>query len=144
MVARYLAIGAMAVAFLAGCSSGTPSASSSSSASAAPSASPSEATGSQTSGVGSPTPSRLLPSTKPPASPKAGTVLTGTVVKSEVEGGCLGLNADNGKTYQILGTADRDVLVPGARVRVTGRVRDDVATICQIGTPFEVASAERL
>ncbi|NUR52550.1 MAG: hypothetical protein HOV71_30870, partial [Hamadaea sp.] len=87
---------------------------------------------------------RLLPSTKQPASPKAGTVLTGTVVKSEVEGGCLGLNTDTGKTYQLIGTADLDVLTPGARVRVTGRVRDDIATICQIGTPFEVASAERL
>jgi Protein of unknown function (DUF5818) len=71
-------------------------------------------------------------------------MLIGTVIKSEVEGGCLGLNTDNGKTYQLIGKADQEVLVPGARVRVTGRVREDVATICQIGTPFEVASAERL
>jgi hypothetical protein len=36
------------------------------------------------------------------------------------------------------------MLAAGARVKVTGRVRSDVATTCQIGTPFEVASVERI
>jgi hypothetical protein len=73
-------------------------------------------------------------------------VLTGTVTLVEVEGGCLGLKADGTdgfKTYELLG-GDRSVLTPGSRVRVSGRVRSDVATTCQIGTPFEVASAERI
>jgi hypothetical protein len=73
-------------------------------------------------------------------------VLTGTVTFVAVEGGCLGLKADGTdgfKTYELMG-GDRAVLTPGARVRVTGRVRSDVATTCQIGTPFEVASAERI
>jgi hypothetical protein len=73
-------------------------------------------------------------------------VLTGTVTYVEVEGGCWGLKADGTdgfKTYELLG-GDRKVLTAGARVRVTGRVRRDVATTCQIGTPFEVISAERI
>jgi len=73
-------------------------------------------------------------------------VVTGTVTFVAVEGGCLGLKADGTdgfKTYELLG-GDRNVLTAGARVRVTGRVRSDVATICQIGTPFEVVSAERI
>jgi hypothetical protein len=72
--------------------------------------------------------------------------LTGTVTFVEVEGGCWGLKADGTdgfKTYELLGV-DRRMLSAGARVKVTGRVRSDVATTCQIGTPFEVASVERI
>lgn len=72
--------------------------------------------------------------------------LTGTVTFVEVEGGCWGLKADGTdgfKTYELLGV-DRSTLSAGVRVRVTGRVRSDVATTCQIGTPFEVASMERI
>jgi hypothetical protein len=71
------------------------------------------------------------------------TILVGTVVYKEVEGGCLGLTADTGKTYELMG-GDRAVLTAGARVRVVGRLREDIATICQIGTPFQVTSAERI
>jgi hypothetical protein len=72
--------------------------------------------------------------------------VTGTLTFVEVEGGCWGLKADGTdgfKTYELLG-ADRRMLAAGARVKVTGRVRSDVATTCQIGTPFEVASVERI
>ena len=61
--------------------------------------------------------------------------LTGTVAPG-VEAGCLLL--DN---YLLLGGA-RDVVYPGARVTVTGRVRSGLMTICQQGTPFVVETAE--
>jgi len=61
--------------------------------------------------------------------------LTGTVSPG-VEAGCLLL--DN---YLLLG-GPRDVIRPGARVTVTGRVRPGMMTICMQGTPFVVDSAE--
>jgi hypothetical protein len=69
--------------------------------------------------------------------------LTGTVTFTDVEGGCLGLRTDGNKSYELIG-GDREVLMAGARVRVTGKLRTDLYTTCQIGTPFEVTSAERL
>jgi len=137
VLTRFVTVGALAVFVLAGCSrAGEPAPSATSSGGAA--------TGS-TGGAGreSPTPAPTL-SVPPPASPRPSTTMTGTVFHSDVEGGCLGLTGDDGKNYELLGSADREVLTPGTRVRVSGRVRTDIATICQIGTPFEVTSAERL
>lgn len=142
--ARALALGLLAVVALAACdTSGEPS--------GQPTAPTAPATASTGAAVPTP-PSRTgasvsaspTPPVPPPASPLPGATLTGTVFRSDVEGGCLGLTGDDGKNYELLVAGDRSAVTEGARVRVTGRVRTDVATICQIGTPFEVTSVERL
>ncbi|MCM0675374.1 alanine and proline-rich secreted protein Apa [Micromonospora phytophila] len=72
--------------------------------------------------------------TKPP--PVGGTTLTGTVTPG-VEPNCLLLDG-----YLLIG-GPRDVLSPGAKVTVTGRVQPDMLTTCQQGTPFLVEAARR-
>jgi hypothetical protein len=92
-----------------------------------------------------PSPPDLSPSpsatTKPgvPGSPPAGVArtLVGTVTAG-VEANCVLL--DN---FLLLG-GPRDVLRPGKRVSVTGRVQTSVMTTCQQGTPFLVESAKPL
>jgi hypothetical protein len=132
----------------------TPSATSTGAESSGPTPSVSAAPSGVPSSVGV-SPSVVPPVASPRVSPSKGgggkgsgtsMTLTGTVTFVEVEGGCWGLKADGTdgfKTYELMG-ADRTMLTAGARVRVTGRVRSDVATTCQIGTPFEVASMERI
>jgi hypothetical protein len=61
--------------------------------------------------------------------------LTGTV-EAGVEAGCLLLRG-----YQLIG-GPRDLLRPGARVRVTGRPAPRLMTTAQQGTPFVVERAE--
>ncbi|HEX5543073.1 MAG TPA: hypothetical protein VFX60_16175 [Micromonospora sp.] len=70
-----------------------------------------------------------MPTTKPQT-------LTGTITEG-VEPNCLLLDE-----YLLVG-GPRDVLRPGARVKVTGQVRSDLMTTCQQGTPFLVERAER-
>jgi hypothetical protein len=117
-----------------------------------PSADPTPPSAESSAGVSRPPASTAGQPTSPAQTPSPATTgasmpsdvltLTGVVTSTAVEGGCFGLRTD-AKTYELLG-GDRSVLTVGARVRVTGRVRTDVATICQIGTPFEVISAERI
>ncbi|MEU4378948.1 hypothetical protein [Micromonospora echinofusca] len=76
------------------------------------------------------------PSNAPTKPPTGGTTLTGTVT-SGVEPNCLLL--DN---YLLVG-GPRDLLKPGAKVTVTGRVQRDLLTTCQQGTPFLVETARR-
>ncbi|MGC4745774.1 hypothetical protein ACLQ28_08945 [Micromonospora sp. DT201] len=64
------------------------------------------------------------------------TTLTGTV-QGGVEPNCVLLDG-----YLLLG-GPRDVLTPGARVEVTGRVEPGMMTTCQQGTPFVVSNASR-
>ncbi|MGW0216228.1 hypothetical protein ACWDXH_17745 [Micromonospora chokoriensis] len=85
-------------------------------------------------------------SSKTPKAPKPGgpstppgvgaTTLSGTV-QGGVEPGCVLLDG-----YLLLG-GPRDVLTPGARVEVTGRVEPGMMTTCQQGTPFVVSAAHR-
>lgn len=62
--------------------------------------------------------------------------LTGDVVFVDIEGGCLTLRVNN-KGYELVG-GDRSKLQHGAHVTVRGRVRDDMATTCQVGPVLEV------
>lgn len=89
------------------------------------------------------TPSSLpQPSPSAPATPDKGEVtLTGTVEVTGIEGGCTVLRVDTGKAYEIKG-GDTTVLTEGARVKVRGKIRTDLMTICQIGPVLEVISAE--
>jgi hypothetical protein len=64
--------------------------------------------------------------------------VTGTVMASQVETGCLLLEG-----YELFG-GDASVLRPGQRVRVTGRVATDMVSTCQQGPILVVISAERV
>jgi len=83
-------------------------------------------------------PSIAAPAPAPPSPSGAvvGTTLTG-VPEEGVEPGCVILK-DKGQLYLLVG-GDRQLLTSGRSVTVTGRVRDDLMTTCQQGTPFEVA-----
>ncbi|WP_422774921.1 hypothetical protein ACN28C_00980 [Plantactinospora sp. WMMC1484] len=77
--------------------------------------------------------------TRPPhggAPPSGTTTLSGTV-RAGVEPNCVLL-----ENYLLVG-GPREVLVPGARVTVTGEVRAGLMTTCQQGTPFMVRIATR-
>ena len=69
------------------------------------------------------------------AKPGSTLTLTGTVIGG-VEGGCLLLDG-----YLLLNPNPR-VVREGARVTVTGEVRQDMVTTCQQGTPFMIRTAE--
>ncbi|MBQ1074549.1 hypothetical protein KBX06_15440 [Micromonospora sp. C31] len=74
------------------------------------------------------------PSNGPTKPPAGGTTLTGTVT-SGVEPNCLLLDS-----YLLVG-GPRDLLKPGTKVTVTGKVQRDLLTTCQQGTPFLVETA---
>jgi hypothetical protein len=77
-----------------------------------------------------------------PSSPAgAAMVLTGQVERG-VEPGCLILR-DSGQTYELTG-GDPAIVKPGARVRITGHVMDNVMSHCMQGKPFEVVEAHGL
>jgi hypothetical protein len=61
--------------------------------------------------------------------------LTGTIKKLAVEGTCYQLAADDGKKYELMGKFPK---IDGTKVRVSGVVTTDVATICQVGQPLKV------
>ncbi len=63
--------------------------------------------------------------------------LTGTIHKIAVEGTCFQLAADNGKKYELIGKFPRR---DGIKVRVSGVVATDTATICQVGQPLKIKS----
>ncbi|MEH0931911.1 hypothetical protein [Micromonospora sp. CPCC 205558] len=92
-------------------------------------------------------PATVTPTTRPGVkTPKPGgpstppgvgaTTLSGTV-QGGVEPGCVLLDG-----YLLLG-GPREVLTPGTRVEVTGRVEPGMMTTCQQGTPFVVTAAQR-
>jgi hypothetical protein len=74
--------------------------------------------------------------TTSPVQVKAQTVnLTGTIRKLAVEGTCYQLATDDGKKYELMGKFPK---IDGTKVRVSGVVATDVATICQVGQPLKV------
>ena len=91
-----------------------------------------------------PTPPASTPPVRPTKSPGGptlpppvgATTLTGTVVAG-VEPNCVLLDG-----YLLVG-GPRDVLRPGRKVTVSGRVEPGMMTTCQQGTPFVVESAHR-
>ncbi|WP_327032869.1 hypothetical protein [Micromonospora ureilytica] len=97
----------------------------------APTASPETATPTTPSGVKTPEPGG--PSTPPGV---GATTLSGTL-QGGVEPNCVLLDG-----YLLLG-GPRELLRPGARVEVTGRVEAGMMTTCQQGTPFVVERAHR-
>ena len=66
----------------------------------------------------------------------------GTVQKSQMGVGTWTLLA--GRAYEIYKAQPKEMLEEGKRVRVTGRIRNDVMTIAMIGPVLEVDSFEAL
>lgn len=91
------------------------------------------------SSAASPTP-RFQPSTEP-AKTQNEMTLTGTVEHLGLEGGCTVLRTDANKVYELKG-GDPQVIKVGAHVTIKGKVRNDLATICQVGPVFEVISSQ--
>ncbi len=69
--------------------------------------------------------------------------IEGTVQKSAMGTGTWSL-VGGGRTYEIFKGQPQDMLKEGNRVRVTGRVRDDVMTLAMIGPVLEVENFEEL
>jgi hypothetical protein len=61
--------------------------------------------------------------------------LSGTIKKIAVEGICYQLAADDGKKYELMGKFPK---IDGTRVQVSGVATTGIATICQVGQPFQV------
>ena len=71
-----------------------------------------------------------------PAQVKPATVnLTGTINKLAIEGICYQLAADNGKKYELMGKFPK---IDGTKVQLSGVVKTDMVTICQVGQPLQV------
>jgi hypothetical protein len=63
--------------------------------------------------------------------------LTGTVRKLAVEGTCYQLAADDGSKYELMGKFPK---IEGTRVQVSGVIKTDTVTLCQVGQPVQVKS----
>ncbi|MDB9445865.1 hypothetical protein [Anabaena sp. CS-542/02] len=66
----------------------------------------------------------------------------GTIQRRDIGTGAWALVADDGRTYEILKSADKNLLQTGQTVKVTGQVREDIMTIAMIGPVLEVKSFE--
>jgi hypothetical protein len=73
----------------------------------------------------------ITPTTAKPATLN----LTGTIRKLAVEGTCYQLDGDNGQKYELMGKFPK---IDGTKVRVSGVVKTDMVTICQVGQPLQV------
>ena len=65
--------------------------------------------------------------------------VTGTINKLAIEGICYQLAADNGKKYELMGKFPK---IDGTKVQVSGVVKTDMVTICQVGQPLQVKTVK--
>jgi hypothetical protein len=70
--------------------------------------------------------------------------ITGTIERRDIGTGAWALVSDDGKTYEILKGADKNLLKAGQKAKVTGQVREDIMTMAMIGPALEVKSFEVL
>ena len=68
--------------------------------------------------------------------------VTGTSQRRDIGMGAWALVTDEGNTYEILKSADKNLLKAGQRAKVTGQVREDIMTTAMIGPVLEVRSFE--
>ena len=71
------------------------------------------------------------------------TSYTGTVRRSDLEGGVWVLVTDQGVTYQLDG-GDRSLLVDGLRVEINGQIAADTMGLAMVGDVLRVKSYRRL
>lgn len=70
-------------------------------------------------------------------------VVTGTVTFINLEGGAWVIRGDNGITYEPLNLPDA-FLEEGLRIRARGTIRNDLASIVQVGPILDIQTVERL
>jgi hypothetical protein len=70
-------------------------------------------------------------------------ILTGTIEYKDMGTGAWALVADNGETYE-LRNAHKDLQQNGQKVKIEGKIRNDVMSFAMIGTVLEVTSFEVL
>jgi hypothetical protein len=75
-----------------------------------------------------------------PIANKMSITVKGTIQRRDIGTGAWALVTDEGTTYEILKTADKNLLQAGQTVKVTGQVREDIMTIAMIGPVLEVTS----
>jgi len=68
--------------------------------------------------------------------------VTGTIQRRDIGIGAWALVTDEGNTYEILKSADKNLLKAGQTAKVTGQVREDIMTTAMIGPVLEVRSFE--
>ncbi|MEA5616425.1 hypothetical protein VB711_01020 [Cronbergia sp. UHCC 0137] len=68
--------------------------------------------------------------------------LTGTIERRNIGLGAWAFVTDEGVTYEILKNADKNLLKSGQKAKVTGQVKEDVATVAMIGPVLDVQSFE--
>ncbi|BAY60689.1 hypothetical protein NIES22_07490 [Calothrix brevissima NIES-22] len=70
------------------------------------------------------------------------TTVTGTIQHRDIGTGAWALVTDDGITYELPRSTDKQLLKSGQTAKVTGKVRDDVMTAAMIGPVLEVQSFE--
>jgi hypothetical protein len=94
------------------------------------------------------------PSASPSIAAKA--TITGTLSGDDIEGGCVFLSGDGGRSYEVIWpegwsvTPELELTDPSGEVVATagdeltvhGRIASDMASICQIGQIFEAVEVE--
>jgi hypothetical protein len=66
--------------------------------------------------------------------------ITGTIERRNIGLGAWAFVTEDGVTYQIPKSADKNLLKSGQKAKVTGQVRDDLMTTAMIGPVLEVHS----
>ncbi|MFM6097310.1 MAG: hypothetical protein ACKPFD_11160 [Dolichospermum sp.] len=66
--------------------------------------------------------------------------ITGTIERRNIGLGVWVFVTEDGVTYQILKSADKNLLKSGQKAKVTGEVRNDLMTTAMIGPILEVHS----
>ena len=71
--------------------------------------------------------------------------ISGTIPVLEIEGGCWQLEAGDGRRFELRPAELPDVARrDGARVTLVGTPRNDIASVCQVGTVLEVERVVRV
>ncbi len=68
--------------------------------------------------------------------------ITGKIERRNIGLGAWAFVTDDGVTYEIPKSADRNLLKSGQKATITGKVRDDIMTTAMIGPVLQVESFE--
>jgi len=68
--------------------------------------------------------------------------ITGTIERRNIGLGVWAFVTEDGVTYQIPKSADKNLLKSGQKAKITGKVREDLMTAAMIGSILEVHSFE--
>jgi hypothetical protein len=68
--------------------------------------------------------------------------ITGTIEHRNIGLGAWAFVTDEGVTYEIPKSSDKNLLKSGQKAKITGKVREDLMTTAMIGSVLEVHSFE--